>query len=129
MNEEACKYLPGGDTRTATYFKPYPHYIERGEGAYMYDVDGNKLIDFQNNYTSLIHGHGHKETVQAIRKQIEIGSAYTSPFELQTQLAKILVDRFPSIDLVRFCNSGTEANMLILRIARSFTGKAKIFKT
>lgn len=129
LHEEACNYLPGGDTRTATYFKPYPHYIARGEGAYMTDVDGNRILDFQNNYTSLIHGHGHPATVEAVQKQIAMGSAYTSPFELQTELAKIIVNRFPSMDLVRFANSGTEANMHVLRIARAFTGKAKIIKT
>ena len=106
LHLEACKYLPGGDTRTATFFLPFPNFIERGEGAYMYDVDGHKLLDFQNNYTSLIHGHGHQPTVEAVQKQIALGSAYTAPFEKQIQLANLLVDRYPSIDLVRFCNSG-----------------------
>ena len=123
------QYMPGGDTRTATYFDPFPHYIEMGEGAYIYDVDGNKLLDFQNNYTSLIHGHAHKPTVDAVSVQIALGSAYTAPFELQTTLAKLLVDRFPGIELIRFTNSGTEANMHALRIARAYTGKAKIIKT
>lgn len=87
MHEEACKYLPGGDTRTATYFKPFPHYIER-EKAHFYTMLTNKLLDFQNNYTSLIHGHGHAPTVKAVQEQIARGSAYTAPFELQTELAK-----------------------------------------
>lgn len=129
LHENACNYMPGGDTRTATFFRPYPHYIERGEGAYLYDVDGNRLLDFQNNYTSLIHGHGHEPTVKAVQEQIKNGSAYTAPIELQTQLARILTERFPSVELVRFTNSGTEANMHALRIARAFTGKAKIIKT
>jgi glutamate-1-semialdehyde 2,1-aminomutase len=128
LYEEACRYLPGGDTRTATYFKPFPHYISRGEGAYLYDVDGNKLLDFQNNYTSLIHGHGHQPTVEAVQEQIKHGSAYTAPIALQTQLAKILSERFTSIDLIRFTNSGTEANMHALRIARAFTGRPKLVK-
>lgn len=129
LHSEACNYMPGGDTRTATYFDPFPHYIEMGEGAYIYDVDGNKLLDFQNNYTSLIHGHAHKPTVDAVSAQIALGSAYTAPFELQTTLAKLLVERFPGIELIRFTNSGTEANMHALRIARAYTGKAKIIKT
>jgi glutamate-1-semialdehyde 2,1-aminomutase len=128
LYEDACRYLPGGDTRTATYFKPFPHYISRGEGAYLYDVDDNKLLDFQNNYTSLIHGHAHQPTVEAVQEQIKHGSAYTAPIALQTQMAKILCERFPSIDLIRFTNSGTEANMHALRIARAFTGKAKLVK-
>lgn len=129
LHQEACKYMPGGDTRTATFFTPFPNFIERGEGAYMFDADGFKLLDFQNNYTSLIHGHGHKATVEAVREQIGRGSAYTAPFETQIELAKLLTERFPGIDLVRFTNSGTEANMHALRIARAYTGKAKIIKT
>ena len=129
LHKEACRYLPGGDTRTATFFLPYPNYIECAEGAYLHDVDGHRILDFQNNYTSLIHGHGHPAVVEAVQKQIAMGSAYAAPFELQTELAEILVSRFPSIDLVRFTNSGTEANMHALRIARAFTGKAKIIKT
>ncbi len=129
LYEEACKYLPGGDTRTAAWFEPYPHFIQKGEGAYLYDVDGNRLLDFQNNYTSLIHGHGHVPTVVAVASQMEHGSAYAAPFALQTKLAALLVERFPGIDLIRFTNSGTEANMHALRIARAFTGKPKIIKT
>ena len=66
MFAEAVKYLPGGDTRTATFYLPYASFMARGEGAYMYDVDGHKLLDFQGNYTSLIHGHAHPETVRAV---------------------------------------------------------------
>ena len=129
LHKEAIKYLPGGDTRTATFFLPFPNFIVRGEGAYMYDADGNKLLDFQNNYTSLIHGHGHKPTVEAVQRQIALGSAYTAPFEAQIELSRLLTERFPSIDLIRYTNSGTEANMHALRIARAYTGKAKIIKT
>jgi len=127
--EKACTVMPGGDTRTATFFNPFPHFISYGDGAYMTDVDGNKVLDFQNNYTSLIHGHGDADIVEAVKRQVELGTAYTAPFELQTKLSEILVNRFPSIDLIRFANSGTEANMHALRIARAFTGKAKIIKT
>jgi len=129
LHEEARQFLPGGDTRTATFFLPYPNYIERGSGAYLYDVDGHKLLDFQNNYTSLIHGHGHRQTVEAVQRQIALGSAYAAPFETQTRLAQLLTERFPGLELVRFTNSGTEANMHALRIARAYTGKAKIVKT
>ncbi|QHI73750.1 aspartate aminotransferase family protein [Aminipila terrae] len=129
LHKEACKYMPGGDTRTATYFEPYPHYIVKGDGAYIYDADGNKLVDFQNNYTSLIHGHNHKPTVEALQEQAALGTAYTAPFEKQTRLAEILINRVPSIDLIRFTNSGTEANMHVLRIARAYTQKSKIIKT
>ena len=129
LHTEACKYMPGGDTRTATFFLPFPNFIKYGDGAYMYDEDGFKLLDFQNNYTSLIHGHAHPETVEAVREQIAKGSAYTAPFEKQIELSKILTERFPSVDMIRYTNSGTEANMHALRIARAYTGKAKIIKT
>lgn len=129
LHTEACKYMPGGDTRTATFFLPFPNFIKYGEGAYMYDEDGFKLLDFQNNYTSLIHGHAHPETVEAVREQIAKGSAYTAPFEKQIELSEILTQRFPSVDMIRYTNSGTEANMHALRIARAYTGKAKIIKT
>ena len=129
LHKEAVKFMPGGDTRTATFFLPVPNFIVRGEGAYMHDADGNKLLDFQNNYTSLIHGHGHKPTVEAVQEQIALGSAYTAPFEKQIELSRLLTERFPSIDLIRYTNSGTEANMHALRIARAYTGKAKIIKT
>lgn len=129
LHAEACKYMPGGDTRTATFFLPFPNFIKYGDGAYMYDEDGFKLLDFQNNYTSLIHGHAHPETVEAVREQIAKGSAYTAPFEKQIELSAILTQRFPSVDMIRYTNSGTEANMHALRIARAYTGKAKIIKT
>lgn len=129
LHEEACRFLPGGDTRTATFFLPFPNFIKRGSGAYLYDMDGHRLLDFQNNYTSLIHGHGHPQTVEAIQKQISQGSAYAAPFEGQVRLARLLTERFPGLELVRFTNSGTEANMHALRIARAFTGKTKIIKT
>lgn len=129
LHEKACKSMPGGDTRTATYFEPFPHYIAKGNGAYIFDADGNKLIDFQNNYTSLIHGHNHKATVEALQKQATLGTAYAAPFEKQTKLAEILTNRIPSVDLIRFTNSGTEANMHVIRIARAYTQKSKIIKT
>ena len=129
LHTEACKYMPGGDTRTATFFLPFPNFIKYGDGAYMYDEDGFKLLDFQNNYTSLIHGHAHPETVEAVREQIAKGSAYTAPFEKQIELSASLTQRFPSVDMIRYTNSGTEANMHALRIARAYTGKAKIIKT
>lgn len=129
LHTEACKYMPGGDTRTATFFLPFPNFIKYGDGAYMYDEDGFKLLDFQNNYTSLIHGHAHPETVEAVREQIAKGSAYTAPFEKQIELSAILTQRFPSVGMIRYTNSGTEANMHALRIARAYTGKAKIIKT
>lgn len=124
----AKQSLPGGDTRTTTYFMPYPPYMERGEGCYLYDCDGNRYIDFLNNYTSLIHGHAFPPIVQAARAQIEKGTVFGAPMTLQYQLAETICARVPSIQRVRFCNSGTEATMMALRAARAFTGKDIIVK-
>lgn len=129
LNLSAMQYMPGGDTRTATFFNPYPHFIERGEGCFIWDADGNKMIDFQNNYTSLIHGHAHEETVKAVCNQIAIGSAYSAPTSSQITLAKIICERVAAIDKIRFTNSGTEATMHAVRGARAYTNKMKVVKT
>ena len=99
---EAEKYLPGGSSRGTAFFDPYPHFIERGEGHYIYDADGNRLLDFMINATSLT--------------------------DAQVRLAKILTERVPSLDLIRFTNSGTEGTMMAIRAARAYTGRQKIAK-
>jgi len=126
--ERAKQVLPGGDTRRAVYFDPYPTYIERGEGCTVYDVDGNRYLDFHNNYTSLIHGHGHPAIVEAVRTQMARGTLYGSPTACQYELAGLLCDRIPSVERVRFCNSGTEATMMAMRLARAYSGKDVILK-
>jgi len=124
----AKRSLPGGDTRTSTYFGPYPTYMERGEGCYLYDCDGNRYIDFLNNYTSLIHGHAFPPIVEAAGAQLIKGTVFGSPGVVQAELAEIICDRVPSMDLVRFANSGTEATLMAMRAARAFTGKDVIVK-
>ena len=128
LHERAQAWLPGGDTRTGTVFAPYPTYMERGEGNYLYDVDGNRLLDFTNNATSLIHGHAHPALVRAIREQAARGTGWHAPHESQARLARLLCERVPSLELVRFCNSGTEANMNAIKAARAFTGRDRIVK-
>ena len=127
-DSKARHYLPGGDTRSAVYFLPYPTYIDYGAGCFLYDVDGNRYRDFHNNYTSLIHGHGHPAVVAAIQEQAAKGTLYGSPTTCQQELAAILCDRLPSVERVRFCNSGTEATMMCMRLARAYTGKEVILK-
>ncbi len=124
----AKKHLPGGDTRASTYFFPYPVYMEKGEGCVLYDCDGNEYIDFLNNYSSLIHGHAHPQVVAAARRQLEEGTVLGSPSEIQYQHAEHLCSRIPSMEMVRYCNSGTEATLLAIRAARAFTGKDVILK-
>jgi glutamate-1-semialdehyde 2,1-aminomutase len=128
LNSKAQQYLPGGDTRSAVYFLPYPTYIDYGEGCILFDVDGNRYRDFHNNYTSLIHGHGHPAVIAAIQAQAVKGTLYGSPTTCQQDLAAILCDRLPSVERVRFCNSGTEATMMCMRLARAYTGKDVILK-
>src|SRR5262249_19176380 len=128
LHEEAKKFLPGGDTRSATYFDPYPLYIHQGSGCRITDVDGNQYIDFFNNYKSLIHGHAHPRITEAVSRQLAKGTAYAAPLEVQTRLAEVLCERISSLEQVRFCNSGTEATIGAIRAAKAFTGRNKIIK-
>jgi len=102
--------------------------MERGEGCRLYDVDGNVYIDFVNNMTSLILGHAHPKVTAAVMEQVKRGSVYSSPVEIQSRLGEIICSRLPSAEKVRFCNSGTEATMGALRLARAYTRRSKILK-
>ncbi len=124
--QEAQKWLPGGGTRNITYFYPYPFYVAKGEGTYLEDVDGNRYIDVQNNMTVLLHGHAHPKITEALQKQANEGTAHNAPISAQIQLAKLLCERVPSIEEIRFCNSGTEATMFAMRAAREYTRKEGI---
>ncbi|MHA1736977.1 MAG: aminotransferase class III-fold pyridoxal phosphate-dependent enzyme [Candidatus Heimdallarchaeota archaeon] len=126
--EESIKWLPGGGTRNIAYYFPYPFFIAKGDGFWLEDVDGNRYLDVQNNMTVLLHGHTHPKMVEALHKQITLGTSHTAPMEIQYEYAKLLCDRVPSIEELRFCNSGTEATMFALRAARAFTGKRCIIK-
>lgn len=128
LQGESSHYLPGGSSRGTAYFDPYPYFADHGEGHYLYDVDGNRYLDFMINATSLILGHAHPLVVEALREQAPKGTAFSVPAEAQIRLAKTLCDRIPSVDTIRFANSGTEATMMTVRTARAFTGKYKIAK-
>ncbi len=125
---KAQKWLPGGGTRNIAYFYPYPFYISKGEGCYLEDVDGNRYIDILNNMTVLIHGHAHPKIVEKIEEQARKGTAHAAPMEVQYELARIICERTPSVEEIRFCNSGTEATMFAIRAARYYTKKNKIIK-
>jgi glutamate-1-semialdehyde 2,1-aminomutase len=126
LHEKAVTVMPGGTTRTTTYFDPYPLYIERGEGCRVWDADGTERIDMLGNYTAMILGHAHPRVVEAIRKQAARGTGFAAANPIEVQLATLLCERVPSLDAVRFCNSGTEATMFAMRLARAFTGRPKI---
>jgi glutamate-1-semialdehyde 2,1-aminomutase len=124
----AKKRLPGGDTRSATYFFPHPLYMVEGKGCHLYDCDGNEYIDLLNNYTSLIHGHAHPRVTEAARLQLEKGTVLGSPAEIQYVHAEHLCGRVPSLEMVRYCNSGTEATLFAMRAARAFTRREIFIK-
>lgn len=124
----AKQFLPGGDTRTTTYFMPYPAYMEKGDGCFLYDCDGNRYIDFLNNYTSLIHGHNSQAVNQAVFEQVKRGIVFGAPADAQAALGEMICARVPGIERVRFNNSGTEATMMAMRAARAYTGKDIIVK-
>jgi glutamate-1-semialdehyde 2,1-aminomutase len=128
LHQRAALALPGGNTRTTLFMQPYPFYFDHGDGCRVYDVDGNERLDFLNNYTSLILGHAHPQVVAAVQQQIVRGASAAAPSELEIALAEAIKQRLPSVDLLRFTNSGTEATMLALRAARAYTGREKIAK-
>ena len=126
--KEAEKVLPGGSSRGTAYFEPYPHFIESGHDHYIVDVDGNEYLDFMINATSLILGHANANVADVIKDQADKGVAFSGPTDSQISLAKILTDRIPSVDTIRFTNSGTEGTLMAIRAARQFTGREKIVK-
>jgi glutamate-1-semialdehyde 2,1-aminomutase len=126
--EEALLALPGGNSRTTTFFDPYPFYLQRGQGAHVWDADGNDRVDFNGNYTSLILGHAPPAVVQAVQQAAESGLSFPGPTEYEIRLAETLCRRVPSLEQVRFTNSGTEATMNAVRLARAVTGRPKIAK-
>jgi len=127
-NETAKQFLPGGDTRSIGYYQPYPIFAVKGKGAYLYDSDGNEYLDFVNNMTSLVHGHAHPHITAALRTQLEKGVVHGIPVEAKYKLAELICRRIPSMESVRFNNTGSEATLFAMRAARGFTGKDKFIK-
>lgn len=128
LYERAKTVMPGGNTRTTVYIEPHPVYAARGEGCRMWDVDGNVYYDCINNFTAMIHGYAHPQTNAAVAAQLPHGSAFGAPTEAEIELAEMLVERLPSVEQVRFANSGTEGVMMAIKAARAFTNRPKIVK-
>jgi glutamate-1-semialdehyde 2,1-aminomutase len=128
LYERAKKVLPTGVSYAIRYFEPYPFYTAKARGNKLYDVDGNEYIDFWLGHTALILGHSPPIVVDAVRKQLENGTQYGTSHELEIALAEQVVKMVPSAQMVRFTNSGTEANMYATRLARAYAGKEKIAK-
>ncbi|WP_232510198.1 glutamate-1-semialdehyde 2,1-aminomutase [Paenibacillus crassostreae] len=129
--EEAKHYLPGGVNSPVRAFKGVgltPIYVERGEGSRIYDIDGNSFIDYIGSWGPLIMGHAHPEVISAIRKTALRGTSFGAPTLIETEMAKLVCERVPSVEVVRMVNSGTEATMSAIRLARGVTGRSKILK-
>lgn len=124
--ERMAAWMPGGDTRSTTWFRPFPLVMDRAEGAEMTDVDGNVLLDFLGNYTALVHGHRPPFIVAAIKAALERDVLFGAPMVEQGELARRIVERLDAAEQVRFTNSGTEAGMVAARIARRFTGRERL---
>jgi len=129
--KEAQRYLPGGVDSPVRAFKAVggtPLFIKRGQGSRLYDEDNNEFIDYLGSWGPLILGHAHPRVVKAVKKMTEDGSSFGAPTALETMLAKLICEAMPSIELLRFVSSGTEATMSAIRLARAFTGRNKVVK-
>ena len=128
LAERARSVMPGGDTRSVTYHRPYPSFVDSASGATLQTVDGETLLDVLNNYTQSVLGHAPDPVVEAVCDRFRAGNGVAAPTEPAVELAELLVDRVASIDRVRFCNSGTEATMNAIRAAMAWTGEERICK-
>ena len=128
---EAEKVIPGGVNSPVRAFKAVggtPIYVEKAKGAYLYDADGNKLIDYINSWGPMILGHAHEPVVNAVIEKARLGTSFGMPTEIETQIAQLAISMVPNIDKIRFVNSGTEACMSAVRLARGYTKRDKIIK-
>lgn len=129
--QKAQKILPGGVDSPVRAFSSVggqPLFIDRAEGAYLYDLDGNQYIDYVLSWGPLILGHAHPRVVRALKRAVERGTSYGAPSPLETELAELIQGMMPALGMLRFVNSGTEATMTALRLARAYTGRKKIIK-
>ncbi|MET0158537.1 MAG: aminotransferase class III-fold pyridoxal phosphate-dependent enzyme, partial [Acidimicrobiales bacterium] len=123
--------IPGGVDSPVRAFGSVggePYFVARAEGAYVWDVEGRRYTDFVQSYGAVILGHSHPAVVEAVQRAAERGTSYGAPTEGEVLLAEAIVERVPSVDRVRLVNSGTEATMTALRIARGFTGRDRVIK-
>jgi glutamate-1-semialdehyde 2,1-aminomutase len=129
--ERAQRLMPGGVNSPVRAFRAVggtPFFVARGEGCFLWDVDGNRYVDFVCSWGALILGHAHPEVVAAVKAAVERGTTYGAPTELEVRLAEQIQSAFPTIEMLRLVNSGTEATMSALRVARGYTGRGKVIK-
>src|SRR3972149_2120102 len=128
LHDEALAVMPGGNSRTTTFFDPYPFYFQRGQGAHIWDADDTDRLDFNGNYTSLILGHAPPDVVKVVQQVVESGLSFPGPTEHEIRLAEMLTRRVPSVEQIRFPISVTESTLNAVRLARAFTGRPKLAK-
>ena len=129
--QEAKRLMPGGVNSPVRAFKSVgmnPIFMESGKGSRIYDLDGNEYIDYVLSWGPLIHGHANDRVVEALKSVAEKGTSFGAPTAIENELAKLVIERVPSVEIVRMVNSGTEATMSALRLARGYTGRNKIVK-
>jgi glutamate-1-semialdehyde 2,1-aminomutase len=126
--EKVRKLIPSGVESNVRFFEPYPFYVKRAKGPYLWDIDGNKIIDYALGYGPMILGHNHPAVASAVKTQVDKGTMYGASGEMAFQYVNMVKKAMPSIEMFRFANSGTEATMHPLRVARAYTGKEKIAK-
>jgi glutamate-1-semialdehyde 2,1-aminomutase len=129
--KKAEKLIPGGVNSPVRAFKAVggrPLFIKRAKGSRIYDADGNAYIDYVGSWGPMILGHADTRVTQALKKAVEKGTSYGAPTEPEVELAGLVLEAFPSMGMVRFVNSGTEATMSAIRLARAYTGRDKIIK-
>src|SRR6187431_2617162 len=126
--ERARKVLPSGITHDARYLDPYSIHVARAKGPRKWDVDGNEYVDYFGGHGALLLGHGHPAVVEAIQRQVPLGTHWGASHELEVRWAELINRLVPCAEMVRFTGSGTEASHLALRLARAFTGKPKVIR-
>src|SRR5437016_13974917 len=129
--ERACRLMPGGVNSPARAFGAVggqPPFIARGEGPFLFDIDGNRYLDYFGSWGPLILGHCHPRVVQAVQEALAKGATFGAPTELETQLAELICQLVPSMAMVRMVSSGTEASMSAIRLARGFTARDVVVK-
>lgn len=125
-NERATQYMPGGNTRAVLHFDPFPLTMASGQGAEATDLDGHSYVDFVGEYSAGLFGHSNPVIKAAVIEALDNGIAMGAPTEYERKLARLLCERFPALEQMRFCNSGTEANLMALATAREITGRDKL---
>ena len=128
LYEKAQIFLPAGVSYGIRYFKPYPFYTVKAKGSKLYDVDGNEYVDYWMGHGAHILGHNPPEVLETVKKQIEKGTHFGTAQEIEVKLAEQIAKMVPTAEMTRFTNSGTEANMYAVRLARAYTGRSKVLK-